>query len=203
MKVLIGFECSGQLRRRFQSKGADVTSCDLKPAEDGEAVRHLTLSFDEVVRRQRWDLLIAHPPCTALCVSGNAHYAKGKPRHDERLAAMAQVEAWWALSIQCSARVAFENPVGVIPHTALKRAAQYVQPYEFGDDASKKTGLWLFNLPHLVATERFDGRLCNGKERWGNQCDSGQNRLGPSRGRAGLRARTYSGIADAMADQWG
>lgn len=80
---------------------------------------------------------------------------------------------------------------------------QYVQPYDFGEDASKKTGLWLRGLSPLVPTERVAGRIVNGKERWANQTDSGQNNLGPSDDRWKLRSYTYQGIADAMADQWG
>jgi hypothetical protein len=100
-------------------------------------------------------------------------------------------------------RLCLENPVGAIS-TAIRPADQYVQPYQFGDDASKKTGLWLIGLPALLIdpAARVPGRAVNGRERWANQTDSGQNRLGPSADRADLRAQTYPGIAAAMADQW-
>lgn len=99
-------------------------------------------------------------------------------------------------------RIAIENPVGYMS-SYFRKPDQYIQPYEFGDDASKKTGLWLRGLPKLVPTERVDGRIVNGKERWANQTDSGQNRLAPGPERAKDRSVTYPGIADAIVDQWG
>jgi hypothetical protein len=98
-------------------------------------------------------------------------------------------------------RIAIENPVGRIG-TAIRPADQYIQPYDFGEDASKRTGLWLKGLPKLVPTQRVAGRMVGGKERWSNQTDSGQNRLGPSEDRWQQRSRTYAGIAMAMAEQW-
>jgi len=99
-------------------------------------------------------------------------------------------------------RICIENPVGVIS-TRIRPADQYIQPYQFGEDASKKTGLWLKNLPKLEPTEYIEPRYVNGKPRWGNQTDSGQNRLGPSEYRWKVRSKTYWGIANAMATQWG
>jgi len=100
--------------------------------------------------------------------------------------------------------IAIENPVGRIG-TAIRPADQYVQPYEFGDDASKRTGLWLKNLPKLKAypEQYVPPRVVNGKKRWSNQTDSGQNKLGPSADRWKVRSTTYQGIANAMAEQWG
>lgn len=83
------------------------------------------------------------------------------------------------------------------------KPSQIIQPYEFGEDAIKKTCLWLRGLPLLTPTKRVAGRMINGKERWSNQTDSGQNKLGPSEERAALRAITYQGVADSMAEQWG
>lgn len=122
--------------------------------------------------------------------------------------------------------VGFENPVGVIPKRVFRyyhqpsgsycwkvsprnldngglEATQYIQPYEFGDDASKKTGLWLFGLPKLNNTKFVPPRIIGGKKRWGNQTDSGQNNISPCENRAELRSKTYPGIAEAMAEQWG
>jgi hypothetical protein len=107
-------------------------------------------------------------------------------------------------------RIALENPVGCLStRSRLGRSYQKIQPYEFGDDASKGTCLWLKGLPPLVGTRRVLGRIVeyppeSGKfvERWANQTDSGQNRLGPSEKRAQMRSETYAGIASAMADQW-
>jgi hypothetical protein len=130
----------------------------------------------------------------------------GRPRAELTEEALDFVRKIMALPVE---RIAIENPMGCIS-TRIRPADQYIQPYEFGDDASKKTGLWLKNLPLLVADpkDRVQGRLVtlpNGKtvERWANQTDSGQNRLGPGEDRWKERSRTYMGIANAMALQWG
>jgi hypothetical protein len=99
-------------------------------------------------------------------------------------------------------RIAIENPIGCIG-TRIRPADQIIQPYEYGDDASKATCLWLKGLSLLRPTARVAGRIVDGKERWANQTDSGQNRLAPSADRWKLRSTTYPGIAAAMADQWG
>jgi hypothetical protein len=98
--------------------------------------------------------------------------------------------------------MALENPVSIIS-TRFRKPDQIIQPYDFGHDASKKTCLWLRELPLLKATQYVAPRIINGKNRWANQCDSGQNKLGPSEDRWKKRSETYSGIADAMAQQWG
>lgn len=101
----------------------------------------------------------------------------------------------------CGVRVCVENPAGAIS-TAIRPASQYVQPWQFGDDASKTTGLWLAGLPLLQPTAYVAPRMVHGRPRWANQTDSGQNKLGPRPGRADARAETYPGIAAAMASQW-
>lgn len=98
-------------------------------------------------------------------------------------------------------KIAIENPVGCIS-TRIRKADQYIQPYEFGEDASKKTGLWLKGLPKLISTGHIAPRIVNGKKRWANQTDSGQNRLAPSADRWQKRSETYKGVAEAMAEQW-
>jgi hypothetical protein len=98
--------------------------------------------------------------------------------------------------------IAIENPIGCIS-TRIRKPDQIVQPYEYGDDASKATCLWLKNLPLLRPTAYVPPRIVNGKKRWGNQTDSGQNRIGPSEDRHTVRSQTYQGIAAAMAEQWG
>lgn len=99
-------------------------------------------------------------------------------------------------------RIALENPVGAIG-TAIRSADQYIQPYEYGHDASKRTGLWLKALPKLQPTHAIAPRMIDNKPRWGNQTNSGQNRLPPAPDRAARRSITYAGIAAAMAAQWG
>ena len=191
MNILIGCECSGALRTRFQKAGHITLSCDLKPAEDENALGHYQtdvfnmLTKPEMFGVTHWDMFICHPDCTALTVAGNHVYAEGKPKHDLRLAAIKWTEELWTTAIHNVERVCFENPQGVLStQSILGKATQYIQPYEFGDDASKKTGLWLHNLPKLTPTKRIKGRMVDGKERWSNQTDSGQNKLGPSPTRA-------------------
>ena len=99
-------------------------------------------------------------------------------------------------------KICIENPVGVIS-TRICKQSQIIQPYEFGDDASKKTCLWLKNLNTLIPTSYVSPRYVNGKKRWANQTDSGQNKLTPSDDRWKIRSKTYNGIANAMANQWG
>jgi len=219
-KALVGFERSGIVRSALQRSGFQAISCDIAQAEDGgnhyrgdimRPLLHLASEYDdslmayEVIAEESqewhnhpWDLIILHPPCRCLAVSGNAHYGKGKPRHDERLKAIEYTMKIWELACDESFAVCMENPVGVLPI----KPTQYIQPYEYGEDASKKTGLWLKNLPDLKPTHRRPGRMVNGKERWANQCDSGQNKLGPSPDRPRQRSQTYRSIAQAMAEQW-
>jgi hypothetical protein len=171
-------------------------SCDLLDSDEGSEFH---IKGDVRNYLMQWDLMIAHPPCTYLCSSG-LHWNKNNPdRSVKTTEAMDFVYELWAVHIP---RICIENPVGKIG-TALRKANQYIQPYQFGHDASKKTGLWLRNLPPLVPTSWVAPRIVNGKPRWANQTDSGQNRLGPSEDRGHIRSRTYEGIAQAMAEQWG
>jgi hypothetical protein len=98
-------------------------------------------------------------------------------------------------------KIALENPIGCIS-TQIRKPDQTIQPWQFGDDASKATCLWLKGLPLLVPTSNVQPRIIDGKKRWANQTDSGQNKLAPSADRWKLRSKTYQGIADAMAEQW-
>jgi hypothetical protein len=143
--------------------------------------------------------MIAHPPCTYLCSSG-LHWNKRRPeRAVETEKALVFVRELLAAPIQ---RIALENPIGCIS-TRIHKYTQIIQPYEYGHDASKSTCLWLKQLPQLQPTKYVQPRIVNGKKRWANQTDSGQNKLGPSETRWAERSRTYEGIAEAMAEQWG
>lgn len=196
MKVLVACEYSGAVRDAFLAAGHEALSCDLLPSDAPGP--HFQGDVREILRGG-WDLLIAHPPCTYLCSSG-LHWNKRQP---EREALTQEALAFVRLLLEAPIpRIALENPVGRIG-TAIRRADQRIQPYEFGEDASKATCLWLKNLPKLVATKAIPPRLVNGKPRWANQTDSGQNRLGPSADRWKERSKTYPGIAAAMAAQWG
>jgi hypothetical protein len=149
--------------------------------------------------KPQWDMMIAHPDCTYLCSSG-LHWNERVPGRSQKTEdALEFVRVLMAAPIHS---IAIENPIGRI-NTAIRSPDQYIQPYEYGHDASKRTGLWLKNLPPLRPTEFVEPRIIDGKPRWANQCDSGQNKLGPSPDRWKLRAATYPGWALAMAEQWG
>jgi site-specific DNA-cytosine methylase len=145
-----------------------------------------------------WDMMIAHPPCTDIAVSGS-RYFKEKIEDGRQQRALDFVRALMDAPIE---RICIENPVSVIS-TKIRKPDQIIQPYEYGHSASKRTCLWLKNLPLLQGTNRVPGRFVGGIERWDNQTDTGQNRLGPSEDRAEIRSLTYHGIANAMAEQWG
>lgn len=212
MRVLVACESSGIVRDAFAALGWDAWSCDLQPSE--RPGQHFTC--DVLLRilhapftHQPWDLIIAHPPCTYLSSSG-MHWTKRGLRDPQLTAdAIAFAEAIWTAPAK---RIGIENPIGALStQSRLGEPAQTIQPYEFGEDASKRTCLWLRGLPPLVKdpAQRVSGRLVewppgSGKmvERWANQTDSGQNKLPPSDDRWKLRSRTYAGIAEAMAEQW-
>jgi hypothetical protein len=201
MRVLVACEFSGVVRRAFEAKGHHAYSCDLLPPED-DSPFHFMCDVREVIRDFNWDLMIAHPPCTYLTVSG-LHWNKKNPyRAAQTEAALSFVQELMEAPID---KICIENPVSCIS-SRIRKPDQIIQPYEFGHDASKRTCLWLKNLQPLRIDPalRVPGRLVEGgKERWSNQTDSGQNKLGPSEDRWKLRSVTYQGIADQMAAQWG
>ena len=196
MRDLIACEYSGAVRDAFRARGHDAMSCDLLPT-DVDGPHYQGDVFDVI--GNGWDLMIAHPPCTYLCSSGLHWNGRVEGRAAKTEDALAFVRALLDAPIP---RIAIENPVGCIG-TRIRKADQTIQPHQFGDDASKATCLWLKGLPMLMPTDRVPGRMVNGKARWANQTDSGQNRLAPSADRWKLRSATFPGIAAAMADQWG
>lgn len=215
MRVLIGGEYSGAIRDAFIARGYDATSCDFSPtASPGP---HIQADWRTVLD-DGWDLAIFHPTCTRMSNSGALRlYSGGKKLNGPDLQRMAGAcsDAWdfWHLLNHCPIpHVALENPVmhGLAKTIVGRQQDQSIQPYEFGDDASKKTCLWLRNLPRLIGTRRCPGRMVNwnGKmvERWSNQTDSGQNIEPPTADpdeRRMKRSKTYPGIAAAIAEQWG
>lgn len=196
MRVLVACEYSGAVRDAFISKGHDAMSCDLLPT-DVRGPHYQGDVFDII--NDGWDLMIAHPPCTYLCSSG-LHWNKRVPGRDAKTAeAVEFVRRLFSANIPS---IAIENPIGRLTRE-IGKPAQIIQPWMFGHDASKATCLWLKNLPPLVPTSMVEPRIVNGKKRWSNQTDSGQNRLGPSDDRWKKRSATYLGIAEAMSVQWG
>ena len=196
MRVLVACEYSGAVRDAFIAQGHDALSCDLLPTDAPGP--HYQGDVRDVLG-MGWDLMVAHPPCKYLSVSG-MHWTRRGLR-DPQLTedALDFVRLLLAAPIP---RIALENPVSVIS-SRIRKPDQIISPHQFGHDASKKTCLWLKGLPPLRPTQLVPPRIVNGRQRWGNQTDSGQNRLSPSPDRWKLRSETYSGIAAAMADQWG
>lgn len=200
MRVLIACESSGAVRDCFRALGHEAYSCDLLPS-DTPSDWHIQDNAVDVAYGQQWDLMIAHPPCTYLSVSGMHWTTRGLRDPQLTINALAFAHALLDAPIE---RICIENPVSVIS-TRIRKPDQIIQPYEFGDDASKKTCLWLKNLPLLQKDSNMyvEPRIVNGKKRWANQTDSGQNKLGPSATRWKERSKTYLGVAMAMATQWG
>ncbi len=194
MRCLIACEYSGTVRDAFRRRGHDAVSCDLLPSEsDGP---HHTGDVRELLA-QPWDILIAFPPCTYLCSSGMHWTTRGKRDPQLTADALAFVNLLLAAPVE---RIALENPVGAIS-TRIRKPDCIIHPWQFGHPESKTTCLWLKNLPPLKPTDVL-AKPANG--RWENQCANGsQNKLPPSPDRWKLRSKTYQGIADAMAEQWG
>lgn len=182
MKILIACEYSGIVRDAFRAKGHNAISCDLLPTDapgphiQGDVIPLLSES---------WDMVIAFPPCTDLCVSGARHFAA--KRADGRQQASIDFFMQFA---NCSApRVCIENPVGIMS-SIWRKPDQIVQPWQFGHGETKATCLWLKGLPKLSPTSIVDGRE---QRIW---------RMAPSPNRWKERSKTFTGIAAAMADQW-
>lgn len=196
LRVLVACEYSGTVRDAFRRLGHHAVSCDLLPT-DAPGPHHQGDVTD--LLGAGWDLMIAHPPCTYLSVSGMHWTSRGL--RDPALTEDALSFVQLLLDAPIS-RIAVENPISVIS-SRIRKPDQIVQPWQYGHDASKATCLWLKGLPLLVSTSTVEPRIVNGRKRWGNQTDSGQNRLAPSPDRWKIRSETFTGIAEAMAYQWG
>jgi hypothetical protein len=203
MKILILCESSGIVREAFRALGHDAWSCDLLPADDGSPF-HIQADMREAMAGYaNYDLIGAHLPCTYVCGSG-IHWNDRGRGWEKTEKALNDVR--WLMSHDVPWYL--ENPVGIIS-SRIRKPNQTIQPYEFGENASKRTCLWLNKLPNLRAGRRVAGRVVewpggSGKfvSRWDNQTNSGQNKLPPSADRWKARSKTYPGIARAMAEQW-
>jgi len=182
MKVLVACEFSGTVREAFRAKGHDAWSCDLLPADDNSPF-HIQGDVAAILG-DGWDLMIAHPPCTHLAVSG-ARWFKDKKL--EQAAALDFVRLLMSAPIP---RWAIENPVSIIS-SAIRKPDQIIQPWQFGHGETKATCLWLNNIPPLKPTDIVAGR------------EAKVHKMAPGPDRWKLRSITYQGIALAMADQWG
>jgi hypothetical protein len=230
MKILVACEKSQEIAKAFRELGHDAFSCDLEPCSGGHPEWHIQDDAMNVLRHDiispfttEWNMVIAHPPCDFLTVS-NTYINRGCSKYtaDEanelRKKAIVFFEFFTYLKNEF---VCIENPIGIMS-TLYRKPDQIIQPWEYGHPESKATCLWLKGLPLLKPTEWaeftqyrckcgnvFDAELgkygcCDGaaKPLWQNQTKSGQNKLPPSPQRAELRAKTYPGIAKAMAEQW-
>lgn len=193
MKILVACEESGKVRDAFRARGHDAWSCDLMPTRSNPEYH---IQGDVIpLLSEPWDMIIAFPPCTHLCCSGARHFPE--KRKDGRQ--QEGIDFFMLFARHPCPKVAIENPVGIMS-TLWRKPDQIIQPWQFGHDASKATCLWLKGLPLLTPTEVLP-RPPSG--RWGNQSPCGANKLGPSPERSRLRSETYTGIALAMAEQWG
>lgn len=189
LRVLVGCEESGVVRRAFRSRGHEAWSCDLIPARDGG--EHLQMCVREAITKHGpWDLIILHIDCTAMAVSGNGTYGRGKKKHHERLAQIEwAIETWSLAKKHARVGAAFENPVSMIWRHVGK--PQYIQPWQFGHGETKKTGILTDRLPPLEPTNIVSGRA---PRVW---------KMAPGPNRKRDRSETYTGIGEAMADRWG
>ena len=195
MRVLIACEYSGIVRDAFKKKGHDAWSCDILETESpGNHIQ------DDILKHldKNWDLMIAHPPCTHLAVSGARWFKEGKKDWSLQTEALDFVRKLLNAPID---KIALENPVSVIS-TKIRKPNQIIQPFEYGHDVTKKTCLWLKNLPNLKPTKivKPDIVLVNGKKMSRMHYESFKL---PSKERSKVRSKFYTGIAAAMADQWG
>lgn len=181
MRVLVACEYSGTVREAFAKRGHDAWSCDILPTDIPG--NHYQGDVRDILENG-WDMMICHPPCTHLAVSGARWF---KEKQTEQVEALDFVRTLLYAPIP---RIALENPVSIIS-SRIRKPDQTIQPWQFGHGETKATCLWLKNLPKLVPTNVVDGR------------EARIHKMPPSPDRWKLRSKTYQGIADAMADQWG
>lgn len=182
MRVLVACEYSGTVRDAFNAKGHEAMSCDLLPSESPNGLHYQGDVFDIIDKG--WDLMVAHPPCTYLAVSGARWWSQ---REREQAEAIQFVQSLMDAPIH---RIAIENPISKLS-TAIRKPDQIIQPWQFGHGETKATCLWLKGLPRLVPTNIVDGR------------EARVHRMSPGPNRWKERSRTFTGIAEAMAEQWG
>lgn len=191
MRVLVACEYSGRVREAFRRKGHDAWSCDLLPSED-ESEHHIEGDCLRVIWDgpcDFWDLVVAHPPCTNLCNSGSRWWAKKRSDGTQQRS----IDFFMEMIRRCNEHShawAIENPIGIMS-THYRKPDQIIQPWQFGHGETKATCLWLNGLPPLKPTNIVEGR------------EPRVHFMSPSKDRWKERSRTYQGIADAMAEQWG
>tara|TARA_B110000240_G_C13505161_1_gene455807 strand:+ start:2896 stop:3522 length:627 start_codon:yes stop_codon:yes gene_type:complete len=207
MKVLIACEESQTVTKEFRKIGIEAYSCDILDCSGGHPEWHIKADAIAEAYSGKYDMMICFPTCTYLTVSG-LHWNKKQPERAKKTEdALVFVQKLMDAPIEF---IALENPVGCIS-TRIRKPNQTINPHQFGDDASKRTCLWLKGLPNLIPTNNVAPRLVDGKKRWANQMDNGQNITYDENNKIvgwndprikGLRSKTYKGIAEAMATQW-
>ena len=222
-KILIACEESQTICKAFRKQGFEAFSCDLLPCSGGHPEWHYQQDVSELLK-QKWDLIIAHPPCTYL-TSANTYMSRGCSKYTAEQAKKLKQEAidFFMLFANADCKyIAIENPIGVMSKE-YRKPEQIIQPWQFNEPYSKATCLWLKGLPKLKPTgmatfthyrckcgnvfeEKYGKYGCcdyPAKPRWKNQSPTGQNNIPPGKDQARIRSKTFEGIADAIAMQWG
>lgn len=186
MKILIGFEESQAVCIAFREREHEAYSCDLEPCSGGHPEWHLQMDIFKAIYLMEWDMIILHPPCTCTALCGNRWYWDSPLRLDGALLCKNSCDA----AKEVCDKVALEQPKTIMQRYIGKKS-QVIHPWQFGHGETKETWLWLWGLPDLIPTN-----IVNGRENriW---------KMTPSEERSVLRSKTYPGIADAMANQWG
>lgn len=214
LRVLIACEESQTVCKAFRERGHEAYSNDLIPCSGGHPEWHLQMDCFEAIESRVWDFICMHPPCTAMTLSGNRYYAKGKPKHQQRLDSVEWTIGLWHCAMRNAKHVYMENPMGAMNGDKRLPKPQIIHPYYFGDNAMKTTCLWLYNLPklqHFAEIDLFNEKITHAKI--GDNVNYGDGRVMsewaykmgclPIEIRAKARSVTFPGIANAMAEQWG
>lgn len=213
MKILIGCEESQRVTKAMRNKGHDAYSCDLQECSGGKPEWHIKGDVIEAIKSNKWDFIGLHPTCTALSLAGNRTYGKGKPKHEQRINAIKWTIELWELACENSDKVYMENPMGAMNGNKNLPKPQIIQPYYFGDEFQKTTCLWLKGLSFLIHAKQdnlfdkkshvYKGDMVIFKSgivmpKW--YADTPSTKSEENRK---IRSRTFPGIANAMAEQWG
>jgi hypothetical protein len=190
LDILVGCEESQEVTKALREMGHNAKSCDIVECSGGMPEHHYQMDIFKALDLKKWDIVILHPPCTKIAVSGNRWYGVGQPRHSERIEAVKWTQKLWDKATSVCKCVGLENPVGVLNALGNFPKPNYIQPWQFGHGETKKTGFWLYGLEALKPTNIVEGRE---QRIW---------KMAPSEDRGKLRSKTYPGIAKAIAEQW-
>ncbi len=220
LRILIGCEESQAVTKAFRALGHEAYSNDIKECSGGKSEWHLKMDVMEAIDLKKWDFIGLHPVCTKMTLSGNRHYAPGKPKHNERIQAVEWTIKLWQIAIANAKHVYMENPMGTMNGDKRLPKPQIVQPYYFGDQFQKTTCLWLYGLKpllHVSADNLFESRTHVGKGEFYISPKTGKKLpswYGDPVGEDGkkipyntdliktIRSKTFPGLANAMASQW-